>query len=158
MSSEILHITGAPEMFTALNRRSLQVNHVVGHFPFLHIRCYQKCLGCVGGKHSIVANRRTSLNKLAIGLNLKYISDFSGFSASVGLRERQINEAKCRKKLTLNFISYELSICLLERIRFGCRDNDDKYCQKYDDTFNQAECQEVEGVINRGPKKCFKIE
>lgn len=50
--------------------------------------------------------------------------------------EWQINETECRKKVTINFILYELNICLLERIRLGCGDNGDKYCQKYDNSYN----------------------
>ena len=82
----------------------------------------------VGGKHIVLATRRTSLNKISLGLNREHITGFSGFSTRVRLREGQIYEIKCRKKHMINFILYELNICVLERIRLGCRDNDDKYC------------------------------
>lgn len=75
-------------------------------------------------------------NKLLTGLNFIYIPGFSGISDRREFTERQIYETKCRKKVTVNFILYELNICLLEKISLGCGDNDDKYYQIYDDRYN----------------------
>lgn len=93
-------------------------------FPFHHGRWWDEMfLACLGRKHSVPANRRTTLSKLSISFRLKYSSCLRGYSSREELRKMDVWNRVCQKHIT-HLILYELGIGLLERVgRNGSNSN-----------------------------------